>query len=869
VRLFALELDGHARGGARLAEPAALGGAGARGQPQAELSKWSCTPCRKCVRRCQSEKVRCLEVGESTEYRRRPEQSVLHQMVREGWPKVAESMRLPPRVHEEVGRYLGCGQLRRGFTVVRCDDCGTSDLVAFSCKSRAWCPSCGARRAHETALLLDEVLPRVGYRQWTLSIRFALRFLLVKEPKLLRKVERRLVEVLFRWQRHRARGLGASGKRVGGAVSFVQLFNAHLGLSPHVHLLGAEGVWNDGVFLELPAPSPEEVEGVLERCLAQLLPDFEARGAAWPEDEYQALQAKAAQLRLPLDEDAPPARRGRDGEHEERDAAAERTAKERPERGVTGGVGWQYAEKDDVQRVAQRDQADAHGATDDVVGDPVLVVGLPAQIDELLRELHVLHDALLAAQRDRRRRGGTGREHQPDAHARRVTRHGPGGTLGRPDADASCDGPGLARPAQFRRVSSLETFPSAHGLSAATANGTKMSIAQTLCIRRSSLAVAAAPTTKVHRASEATPPTGPEPALTSPGLRHHVAATMLLTVLLAGRPGDAQTCGTQVDCINCGPKGGTTLCSQISGVNYAYCCFDICGSGQYSGFARSSCCPDMCGGSGGGGGEVQPPDRATCWNGALATAAAQAPGLGSYGGAAACANLQIYAYERMGPDGNEGPEDYAVCLPQAASTVDVSNNGNLAVPFSCGPGLDAFSGRLLSTDPMLVGLCCPYRYSNAENCGRPTMDPMIGYSYGGTCGVYVDTGISTPVPTTALTLDICCPPPVGLVDGGTVPWTYNAALGGCLPWGAAPCSGHFCAPGLQCQQASDGTDFCCPPGNGFLAPITSAPPGSPGSDAGAGAAPPAAKWGCSTATGWPCGAWVALLALRPRRVRRA
>ena len=92
--------------------------------------------------------------------RRRPEQSVLHQAVREGWPKVAEALRLPPRVHEEVRRYLRCGILRHGFTVARCDDCRESVLIAFSCKTRGWCPSCGARRAHETALHLDEVLPK-------------------------------------------------------------------------------------------------------------------------------------------------------------------------------------------------------------------------------------------------------------------------------------------------------------------------------------------------------------------------------------------------------------------------------------------------------------------------------------------------------------------------------------------------------------------------------------------------------------------------------------------------------------------------------------------------------------------------------------
>jgi hypothetical protein len=140
---------------------------------------------------------------------------------------------------------------------------------------------------------------------------FALRFVLVKEPKLLRKVERRLVEAIFRWQRHQARGHGHRGKQAGAAICFTQWFGSALQLQPHLHALVAEGVWSDGVFVELPAPTPEEVEAVLSRALRQLLPDFESRQQAWPQDEYEALQVKAAQLRLPLDDESAPARKGR------------------------------------------------------------------------------------------------------------------------------------------------------------------------------------------------------------------------------------------------------------------------------------------------------------------------------------------------------------------------------------------------------------------------------------------------------------------------------------------------------------------------------------------------------------------------------
>ncbi|MEN1933965.1 transposase zinc-binding domain-containing protein [Escherichia coli] len=53
-----------------------------------------------------------------------------------------------------------------------------STRVAFSCKRRGFCPSCGARRmAESAALLVDEVLPEQPMRQWVLSFPFQLRFL--------------------------------------------------------------------------------------------------------------------------------------------------------------------------------------------------------------------------------------------------------------------------------------------------------------------------------------------------------------------------------------------------------------------------------------------------------------------------------------------------------------------------------------------------------------------------------------------------------------------------------------------------------------------------------------------------------------------
>jgi hypothetical protein len=80
------------------------------------------------------------------------------------------SLELTRYVERDFARYLECGVLAHGFARVRCESCKDELLVAFSCKGRGVCPSCNAKRAHVTAVhLVEQVLPHVPYRQWTLS----------------------------------------------------------------------------------------------------------------------------------------------------------------------------------------------------------------------------------------------------------------------------------------------------------------------------------------------------------------------------------------------------------------------------------------------------------------------------------------------------------------------------------------------------------------------------------------------------------------------------------------------------------------------------------------------------------------------------
>jgi len=84
---------------------------------------------------------------------------------------------VPLFVEREFRSFLDCGVLARGFLRLRCQSCGHDRLLAFSCKRRVWCPSCGGRRMADIAAhLVDRVFPIVPVRQWVLSLPFVLRY---------------------------------------------------------------------------------------------------------------------------------------------------------------------------------------------------------------------------------------------------------------------------------------------------------------------------------------------------------------------------------------------------------------------------------------------------------------------------------------------------------------------------------------------------------------------------------------------------------------------------------------------------------------------------------------------------------------------
>jgi ribosomal protein S27E len=207
-------------------------------------------------------------VGAARYERHRPERTLLYQLVQEYYPAFKAHLaeqggELPGYVEQEFEDYLKCGRLEHGFLRVRCDSCHAEHLVAFNCKRRGFCPSCGARRmAESAALLVDEVFPEQPVRQWVLSVPSPLRFLFASRPAVMGEV----LGIVYRCiATHLIREAGFSRKTARtGAVTLIQRFGSALNLNIHFHMLFLDGVYverGDGSlrFCRVKAPTSAEL----------------------------------------------------------------------------------------------------------------------------------------------------------------------------------------------------------------------------------------------------------------------------------------------------------------------------------------------------------------------------------------------------------------------------------------------------------------------------------------------------------------------------------------------------------------------------------------------------------------------------------
>lgn len=162
--------------------------------------------------------------------------------------RVEAGERVVPRFCvREVESFLRCGVLAYGLLRVVCDSCKKNEVVAFSCKGRGFCPSCGTRRMVDTAAwLVDHVIPEVPVRQWVLSLPYRARVLCAYDPEVCAVVRRILVRAVSGFYERCARRRGKPRPRAG-AVAFLQRFDSGMRVNVHYHVL-----WLDGVYAQEP-----------------------------------------------------------------------------------------------------------------------------------------------------------------------------------------------------------------------------------------------------------------------------------------------------------------------------------------------------------------------------------------------------------------------------------------------------------------------------------------------------------------------------------------------------------------------------------------------------------------------------------------
>jgi hypothetical protein len=235
-----------------------------------------------------------LAAPDRSRFRHRPEDTALYQAVTEHWPAFRERAEaqggLPRFVVKEFEEYLDCGRLDRGCLRLECRECGYSELVAFSCKQRGFCPSCIGRRMADVAVHLEErVLPRVPIRHWICSLPWGLRALLGYDKKLCAEVVSgfmKEVDRSLRWRAKREHGLASMSQAFTGAVTAVQRTDSALRLNVHLHSLVLDGVYvhEDGdarsplEFLELEAPTHADIAEVAARTAARVEKILRAHG---------------------------------------------------------------------------------------------------------------------------------------------------------------------------------------------------------------------------------------------------------------------------------------------------------------------------------------------------------------------------------------------------------------------------------------------------------------------------------------------------------------------------------------------------------------------------------------------------------------
>jgi transposase-like zinc-binding protein len=153
---------------------------------------------------------------------RNPRASPLWQCAKRHGAELRASGRLRRALEAQVvERFIRCGDPHHGFARIYCDACGHDYLLAYSCKTRYFCPSCHQKRVLLYGEWVEEnVLEPVAHRQYVFTVPRLLRPIFGRHRAWLGEICRIAARLLVA-----AYAAAASGARPG-LILFVQTFGA-------------------------------------------------------------------------------------------------------------------------------------------------------------------------------------------------------------------------------------------------------------------------------------------------------------------------------------------------------------------------------------------------------------------------------------------------------------------------------------------------------------------------------------------------------------------------------------------------------------------------------------------------------------------
>ena len=190
---------------------------------------------------------------------------------RERYPEHYQPKQGPLRsvIEAVVHKFLDCGNLERGFARIHCDSCGLDTLLAFSCKSRWFCPSCHQKNVQTSAsFIVEGVLAPVPHRHYVLALPKMLRAYFLRHRVLLKYLCTAAQQSLTIYLRA---ALGDE-KAHPAIILTLHTFGEYLDFHPHVHALVADGLFTrDGVFHPLPELPIRPLEEIFRAHILKLL----------------------------------------------------------------------------------------------------------------------------------------------------------------------------------------------------------------------------------------------------------------------------------------------------------------------------------------------------------------------------------------------------------------------------------------------------------------------------------------------------------------------------------------------------------------------------------------------------------------------